>query len=298
MKLDNSNSERIRRARIALEGLSVGDGLGGFFEFTHRSQFIQNRQLPSAPWRYTDDTNMALSIFAVLNQLGEIEQDALAQSFSDHYDRTRGYGMGARTLFSRIKKGEEWRAASKALFRGEGSFGNGGAMRVAPLGAYFADDHEALIHNARLSSEITHAHPEGVAGAIAVALAAAFACDPEPSARDILPVVISKLAPSDVRSRLELAMTIKSDVTVRKAAAKLGNGSKVSAQDTVPFSIWLACHYLDDYEEAIWQALSVGGDTDTICAIVGGIVSCRVGITGIPPEWITRREILPTWAVG
>ena len=53
--------------------------------------------------------------------------------------------------------------------------GNGGAMRAAPLGAYFAGDLGALVEQARASAEVTHAHPDGQAGAIAVALAAAWA---------------------------------------------------------------------------------------------------------------------------
>ncbi len=296
MNVDDNHKNRIRRARIALEGLSVGDALGGFFEFTSRSHFVENRQLPTAPWHYTDDTNMALSIYAILNQFGEIKQDELAQNFTQHYDAIRGYGMGARTLFARVGKGEQWRIVSKELFRGEGSFGNGGAMRAAPLGAYFADDHEALIHNATLSSQITHAHPEGIAGTIAVALAAALACDHSNSPEDILQHVVRNLPASEVKTGLEQAITLQDQSDVKRVAKKIGNGSQVSAQDTVPFSIWCATHYLDDYEEAIWQSLTVGGDADTICAIVGGIIACRVGIESIPEEWVNRREILPQWA--
>src|SRR5256885_69567 len=62
-----------------------------------------------------------------------------------------------------------------ALLHREGSKGNGGAMRVAPVGAYFADDLDALHFHARASAQVTHAHVEGQAGALAVALAAAFA---------------------------------------------------------------------------------------------------------------------------
>ena len=60
------------------------------------------------------------------------------------------------------------------LFGGEGSFGNGAAMRVAPLGAYFADELDAVVEQASFSAEVTHSHPEGIAGAIAVAVAAAL----------------------------------------------------------------------------------------------------------------------------
>lgn len=62
-----------------------------------------------------------------------------------------------------------WKDLSQQLFKGTGSFGNGAAMRITPVGAYFADDLEAVVKQAHLSAQITHSHPEGAAGAIAVA---------------------------------------------------------------------------------------------------------------------------------
>ena len=76
-------------------------------------------------------------------------------------------------------------------------------------------------------------------------------------------------------------------------AGQVGNGSKVSAQDTVPFALWCAARHLDDYAGAMWSTLSVGGDIDTNCAIVGGIVSLAVGREGIPSDWLWFREALP-----
>ena len=87
----------------------------------------------------------------------------------------RGYGAGAHRLLTQIVGGTDWRVAAAAVFRG-GSFGNGSAMRIAPLAAYFAEDgYQKVADQARLASAITHAHPEGIAGAIAVAVAAAYA---------------------------------------------------------------------------------------------------------------------------
>ena len=68
--------------------------------------------------------------------------------------------------------GTDWRDAARRPFRGAGSMGNGAAMRVAPLGAWFADDVARAVDEARRSAEVTHMHPEGIAGAVAVAVAA------------------------------------------------------------------------------------------------------------------------------
>ena len=294
--------ERLDRARLALTGLSIGDAFGercsGYQAML--PQLAARRLVPPAPWPYTDDTELALSIFSSLRQHGGIDQDALARSFADHYDRTRGYGAGARELLSRIRLGADWRAAASRLFGGEGSRGNGAAMRVAPVGAYFADDLAAAVEHARLSAEVTHTHPEGVAGAIAGAVAAAWAwrlrsAPTRPSRADFLALVLPHLPPSQVRAGVALAHDLHPSTPVRRAVQLLGNGGHVTAPDTLPFTLWCAGELLHDYAEALWLTASGGGDVDTNCAIVGGIVALYVGPEGIPPDWRQRREPLPAW---
>jgi len=59
--------------------------------------------------------------------------------------------------------------------------------------------------------------------------------------------------------------------------------------------LWIAAKHLDDFENAFWDTAFVGGDIDTTCAIVGGVVASRVGAAGIPEEWLKRCEALPEW---
>lgn len=186
---------RLERARISLEGLSVGDAFGEsyFIDPGTVLQVIEARQLSPPPWHYTDDTEMTLSIVSDLQQHGGIEQDSLAQSFADRYDESRGYGPAMHGLLRRIGRGEPWSQAAGNMFEGQGSFGNGAAMRVAPLGAYFADDMEAVVEQARRSAEVTHAHPDGIAGAIAVAAALAWrlrGSEPTPIGEDFLNMIL------------------------------------------------------------------------------------------------------------
>lgn len=299
------HEERLKRARVSLEGLSVGDGFGGFFEGGRPESLpyhLKTRHLPPRPWRFTDDTNMALSIFSILRQYGEINQDKLAESFAERFDRTRGYGLGARHLLIQMKAGYSWRSATHEMFGGSGSFGNGGAMRVAPLGAYFADDVDAVLDNARRSAEITHAHPEGIAGAIAIAVATAVVwqcrhASQKPTRAEFIELVLPHVPESQVKQGIRMAQELPSGIPVwPDVVAKIGNGSGISAQDTVPLVLWSAGEQLDNYEEAIWQTASAGGDVDTTCAMVGGIVALYTGIEGIPPKWIESREPLPDWA--
>jgi ADP-ribosylglycohydrolase len=74
----------------------------------------------------------------------------------------------------------------------------------------------------------------------------------------------------------------------------VGCGHRISAQDTVPFCLWLAAAQINDFCEPLWIAARVGGDMDTNCAIIGGIVSLSTGAEGIPETWLKSREPL-TW---
>ncbi|MEM7412115.1 MAG: ADP-ribosylglycohydrolase family protein [Myxococcota bacterium] len=280
------------RARRSLDGLSIGDAFGETFAATLAgAQTSPARRLPPGPWRTTDDTVMALSIVENLETHESIEPDALAQAFAARFvaDPNRGYGRGAQRLLRQLAEGGDWRDLARAAFRGEGSLGNGAAMRAAPIGAYYAGDPERAAQEAALSARVTHAHPDGVAGAQAVAVAGALVhASMVPGER--LAAVAQALAPSPVRDALEQAATL-SECAPSEAAARLGNGARVTALDTVPFALWQAAH-APDFERALWSTAEAGGDTDTTCAIVGGLVALRSDAAVALDAWRQHREPL------
>jgi ADP-ribosylglycohydrolase len=96
-----------------------------------------------------------------------------------------------------------------------------------------------------------------------------------------------------VRDGIDEALRLPADTSTLDAARALGNGSSVTAPDTVPFCLWIASWRSHDYEEAIWQTVSAFGDCDTTCAIVGGIVALQTGVEKIPSAWRSARERLP-----
>jgi ADP-ribosylglycohydrolase len=67
-------------------------------------------------------------------------------------------------------------------------------------------------------------------------------------------------------------------------------GTKMTAQDTVPFVIWCAAHHLDDFESGLWKAVSILGDRDTICAMVGGILIMSSINNSVPLSWLNSVE--------
>jgi ADP-ribosylglycohydrolase len=144
---------------------------------------------------------------------------------------------------------------------------------------------------------VTHAHPEAVAGAVAVAVAAAWAWRLRgaalPQPQDFLDRVLQFVPGGEVARGVRQARDLAPGASVHTAAATLGNGSKISAQDTVPFVLWSSARQLGNYEEALWDTASGFGDMDTTCAMVGGIVAMYTGADGIPAEWRRCREALP-----
>ncbi|TMR09262.1 ADP-ribosylglycohydrolase family protein [Nonomuraea turkmeniaca] len=283
------SADFILRATSSLYGLLVGDALGSQFYVPANRPALAARTLPPAPWQWTDDTEMACSIYHLLAELGGIDQDALAGSFAARHDFDRGYGPATNRLLRLVREGGDWRALAAGLFDHSGSWGNGAAMRVAPLGAWFAGDPARAAAQARLSAEVTHTHPEGVAGAVAVAVAAAVAGAGLSPGR-FVDQVLEHTPPGRVRDGIAAARRL---LTVRDpalAAYELGNGRDVAAHDTVPFTIWAAAGNLGDFTEAFWTTAAAGGDVDTNCAIVCGILGEP------PPAWVRLCEPPPSWA--
>ncbi|MFG1684486.1 ADP-ribosylglycohydrolase family protein [Nonomuraea sp. NPDC049269] len=282
------------RATASLYGLALGDALGSQFFVPANRQALTDRTLPPAPWQWTDDTEMACSIYLALADRGAIDQDDLAAGFADRHDFDRGYGPATNRMLRLVREGGDWRTLAAELFDGKGSWGNGAAMRVAPLGAWFGDDLPQVVRQARASAEVTHTHAEAVAGAIAVAVATAVAAtQPELTPGRFLDQILDQTPLSQVHYGIGEARRLLTISDPVLAARALGNGRNVSAQDTVPFTLWAAARHLDDYEQAFWTTAAAGGDIDTTCAIVGGIVAVR---TPLPVGWPASCEPLPAWA--
>jgi ADP-ribosylglycohydrolase len=295
MDNDSDHLQRLLRARTSLDGLSTADAFGDQF-FVNPDivdKLIESQSMPPKPWLYTDDTVMAISVVDVLAERRNIDQELLAALFAARYlfDPTRGYGGTAHGILTQIAEGESWQEVSNAAFGGLGSMGNGGAMRAAPIGAYFFDNLEAVVENARLSAEITHAHPEGQAGAIAVAIAAACVAQKVEDPNDFFSIILRFTPDSETRARIQQASMLHLSYEVRTAVSALGNGVHLTAQDTVPFALWCAARHIGQFEEALWSTVSGLGDRDTTCAIVGGILTANLE-TVVPGEWLAARERL------
>lgn len=286
-----------KNAMQSLLGTAIGDGFGQSF-FIPEDQaltLVNHQQLPEPIWYFTDDTVMTISIVESLIKFGNINQDFLAQRFADRYQEepNRGYGGTAHKILREIGEGRPWREAADDVFSGMGSKGNGGAMRAAPIGAYFAGDTAKIITEAVASAEVTHSHPDAQAGTIAVALAAGYIVENAgiSSPESFFNYILEYMPGSDTRSRIVRAANLSSETNNQTLVSRLGNGIELCAFDTVPIALWVTAHYSDDFQAASWRMVSVMGDRDTTCAIVGGLVA----LSSSPADnWALAAEPLPS----
>ena len=238
---------------------------------------------PKETLYYTDDTQMAIGVAEALVEDGIIREATLFRIFAANYVPSRGYGFGARLVLSAMESGEDYRKVAETSFPG-GSFGNGAAMRVAPVGAFFHHDPDQAWEQARLSALPTHLHPLGIEGAQLLALAAAQCVCMETFARMVFFDALRARCQSDVfQEKIEFAAT-----AAPEDLEALGNG--IQAQESVATAIACFASAPEDYTKAVGRAILLGGDTDTIAAMTGALSGAFLGTAGIPTSLLDRLE--------
>ena len=239
-------------------GAIAGDVIGSVYEFSgSRDEDFPMFDLDAI---FTDDTVMTVAIAdAILN--GGAYADSMRKWGKAYPDA--GYGR----MFYRWVLGEKSGPY--------GSFGNGSAMRVSPVGFAF-DTEKAVLEEAKRSAECTHNHPEGIKGAQATAFA----------------IFLGRQGASKVTIRKEITQRFGYDLNRRLADIRLRHRMDETCQGTVPVCL-IAFFESTDYEAAIRKAIAIGGDTDTQGAITGGIAQ---GFYKIIPDHIVngaRERLTP-----
>ena len=178
------------------------------------------------------------------------------------------------------------------LFGGSGSFGNGAAMRIAPLGLLFHNS-QRIYELACASAEVTHAHPIGKDGAAVQALAVAQAVRLD-STKEFRPEgfvgrLIGWARTSEIREKFELLKELlRKDVPPAIAAKQLGQG--VAVHESLPFAIYSFVRYPSSYEDCLYCAIMHGGDRDTLGAMAGAMSGAYLGFEAIPLIWRDKLE--------
>ena len=279
----------------ALIGTAMGDALGASLEGWHMLPQSEVQALADKRGLlvYTDDTHMAIGVAESLIAKGGFNGEHMAHTFIRNYDLEpfRGYGPGPPRIFRMIKGGEAWDRASEKLYRG-GSYGNGSAMRIAPIGVLFHDDPVRLKEVAYQSSQITHAHELGKQGAAleayAVALATTAASTLHLDSAGFLGKLGNFIEHEVYQQKLNAIERLMGEQDRAKIVSELGHG--IEAFNSVPTAIYSFITHPQSFAEAVVYAISLGGDTDTIGAMTGAISGAYLGVEAVPQGWKEKLE--------
>lgn len=168
------------------------------------------------------------------------------------------------------------------------SAGNGPCMRAVVLGAALAEDREKLIDLVDRSSRLTHRDPRAIDGGRVVAVAAAWArqgMTPKKLLNELKTVVETE----DWWAKLDLIdRALEEDWTPDRFTHELDcpHGVTGFVMHSAPVALWCWLRTPDDFRATLETAISLGGDTDTVGAIAGGLAGARLGEQGIPAEWL------------
>jgi len=289
------------RCRGALLGTAFGDMLGapveGWSAPDVRSVYGEppaaDLLLAASAGRYTDDTQMTLATLRSLIRCGKVDAADCARACAAAFDPARRYGRSATAVLMAIRQGVDPRQTARMLFP-QGSWGNGAAMRSAPIGLYGGhlpvDDLRALVADAVCC---THQHTEALDAALAQAriigrfsrLAAGQAVDGAS--------VLVELSNSCIDSRmtaalLEASRLLHAAAPVHAASEVLGCG--VRSAESVPLALYAALRHLDAPSFAVLSTIACGNDTDTLAAMTGAVVGARYGAGCFPAEWHLALE--------
>ena len=260
--------------------------------------------------QYTDDTQLARELVRSVVDAAGWRPDAFARRvaalFAD--GRDVGAGPGTRAATARLLAGTSWRESGTAAPYA----GNGSAMRAIPVGLLFGSDTRAMAQVAAEQSALTHADPRCTAGAIAVAGAASLAArSPTIVAADFLDALAELTGPvDDSFTRALLGLSRWNHLAPADAARRLhADGLDPVFRDewhgisayVVPSVLWSLYAFLrspDDYWATICTAIAVGGDTDTMAAIAGGLAGARLGPDALPADLVARVNDRGKWGPG
>jgi poly(ADP-ribose) glycohydrolase ARH3 len=275
-----------------LLGQAVGDALGAPFEGLPADFVFWDAgsvsdllaRPPDGPLHYTDDTQMMIGVAEALLADGEVRPDTLAQRFAANYDPERGYGPGARQILEAVARGDDWDRLAETVFPG-GSFGNGAAMRVAPVGLVFAHDLGRAAEQAVASARPTHRHPLGVEGARLLALAVALAVQGPPLNRGAFYRELAR----DCREE-EFLWQLRAARQMRDGHSLGFLGNSLPAHRSVVTAIACFTTCPKSFERCVEKAIALGDDTDTLAAMAGALCGAHLGAAGVPARWVECLE--------
>ena len=284
-----------------LLGCAVGDALGAPFEgywehqLPSRKALLRNfREVEGYPrGQYTDDTQLTLATIESIVERGTLEPADIARSIASLWKTKSVVGPGGACTFAAhafLKTGD-WTTCGAPV----GQAGNGTAMRTAALGLYFIHNPERLPEAAADVSRITHQDLRSVAGGIAIAKAAQLLVTLDTVDADTFcGSIADAIRPYEATfasliNDLPLRLHEEKETALHAIAWAGSSKPEFSKPIITPFvvptvlaSLWVILRHQSSWSEAVSEAIHLGGDVDTLGAIVGALMGARLGVSAIP----------------
>ncbi len=298
--MEKNNDLKLEKRFIgSILGSVIGDALGARFEghSHHNFPIMYLNSLFNDPdlivGKYTDDSQMMKGILESLIRNKGFNGSDMAFTFVRNFDIYRGYGIGTIRVLEAIRNGADWNKIARNSFGGQGSLGNGAAMRVCPIGLLYNFDILEVSKIAAKTAHITHTHPLGIEGAVLQAQAVTLALKEDIDGfntqiflQGIIELGHSSLYENKLFRIARFLESVPNDLDVIK---ELGN--KITALESVPTAIYVFLkNYKSGYETTIIDAIKLGGDTDTIACMTGAIAGAFYGIDNLPKNLVETVE--------
>ena len=282
----------------AFIGCIIGDAIGLPREAMTPDRAL--RRFGGSPMRHafafgrgmmSDDTEhacMTAQALLATAQNGNVDTNAFARNLAR---RLRWWfaGLPAGTGLATARAILRLWVAIPPSRSGVASAGNGPAMRSAIIG--LSIPHEHLEKAVRASSQITHTDPRAHEGALVIALAARIGAElgPDRASHAVIDRLLSRVEGLELRQHLECARKFLAEYrSVKEFAIELSLGKGVTGyiNHTVPVAIYCWLAHPRDFRAAVESAILLGGDTDTVGAIVGALAGATLRESGLPREWV------------
>ena len=266
------------RLKACLTAGAIGDAIGYKYENTDNNQEVDF----DFDWYISDDTQLTIATCEAIGDAVEILPEKVAERFLYWYKGGKLRGLGASTLkaLRELQVGGHWALVGRS---GEYAAGNGSAMRIAPLA--FKEYTTRL--TIRDICTITHRNDEAYSGALAVYYAIRSSITGVWNGdNSLIDFILEKIPDTRVRDRL-IELNKMNNLSILDLGEKYKPTGYVV--DSVPVAIFAAQKINEsDFKTIISDLIKIGGDTDTVCSIVGQITGALKGISMIPEDLMIK----------
>jgi poly(ADP-ribose) glycohydrolase ARH3 len=257
--------------------------------------------------KYTDDSQMTIALLKSLTRDITCNPFDCAKSYANDFEVHRGYGETAFRIMQDLRNGADYKTTATKYLPG-GSYANGGAMRIAPIGLVYANDQQNMLQAVKNALLCTHVHPDAIDGAYIQALAVSLLYNTKLECFDTNSFLekLEESSTSDlkfkiwyIKNKLHSVSRVsdwtsylngpewQQEIEIRNTVSER---FQIKATDAVACSLLAFCTHWEQPEAAVIAAVHYGGDTDTVAAMTGNLAFALHGETKIPKEWLEHLE--------